>query len=130
MSPLLNDPAGYGDRPRTILANMFVGPELLYRTPHRVIATPYHRNSAGILAASAITNATDPEDAYRMLIARAVDLILLCPQTKERPAPGGPNFGDRILNNQLPEWLREVPLPPDLDKPFRLFVVSRPKGSE
>jgi hypothetical protein len=127
LSRLLSDPAGYGDRPRTILTNMYVGPELLYRTPHRVIATPYHRNSAGILAVSAIMNATDPEDAYRMLIARAVDLILLCPQTKERPALGGPNFGDRILNNQMPEWLREVPLPPDLDKPFRLFAVSRPK---
>jgi hypothetical protein len=127
LSRLLNDPAGYGDRPRTILTHMYVGPELLYRTPHRVIATPYHRNGAGILAVSAITNAIDPEDAYRMLIARAVDLILLCPRTKERPALGGTKFRDQILNNQLPEWLREVPLPPRLDKPFRLFVVSRPK---
>jgi len=109
---------------------MYYGLQLLYRTPHRVIATPYHRNVAGILDTFAIINATDPEDAYRMLIAREVDLILLCPQTKERPAPGGTNFRDQILNNQLPEWLREVPLPPRVDKPFRLFVVSRPKGGE
>ncbi len=130
LSQFLNDPTGYGDRPRTILTRMYFGPQLLYRTPHRVIATPYHRNVAGILDTLAIINATDPEDAYGMLIARDVDLILLCSQTKERPAPGGTNFHDQILNNQLPEWLREVPLPPRVDKPFRLFVVSRPKGGE
>lgn len=127
LSPFLNDPTGYGGRPRTILTHIYFGPELLYRTPHRVIATPYHRNAAGILGALAIENATDPEDAYRMLIAREVDLILLCWRPKERPAPGGTNFYDQILNNQLPEWLRKVPLPPGVDKPFRLFAVSRPK---
>lgn len=65
-----------------------------------------------------------------MLIAREVDLILLCPQTKERPTLGGTNFRDQILNNQLPEWLREVPLPPSVDEAVRLFVVLRPKGGE
>lgn len=130
LSRFLNDPTGYGDRPRTILTQIYFGPQLLYRTPHRVIATPYHRNVAGILDTLAIINATDPEDAYRMLIAREVDLILLCSQTKERPAPGDTIFRDRILNNQLPEWLREVPLPPRVDKRLRLFVVSRPKGGE
>jgi len=130
LSRFLNDPTGYGDRPRTILASMNFSPQLLYRTPHRVIATPYHRNVAGILDTFAIINATDPEDAYRMLIAREVDLILLCPQTKERPTLGGTNFRDQILNNQLPEWLREVPLPPSVDEAFRLFAVLRPKGGE
>ena len=131
LSRFLNDPTGYGDRPRTILTlPMYYGLQLLYRTPHRVIATPYHRNVAGMLDTFAVINATDPEDAYRILIARDVELILLCPQTKERPTLGGTNFRDQILDNQLPEWLREVPLPPSVDEAFRLFAVLRPKGGE
>src|SRR3546814_9292280 len=44
----LDSDAGWGSQPQTVLAFMDVGPELLYRTRHRVIGTPYHRNGDGI----------------------------------------------------------------------------------
>ena len=34
-----------------ILAFIFYGPEILYRTGYEVLATPYHRNAQGILDA-------------------------------------------------------------------------------
>ncbi|HUN50259.1 MAG TPA: hypothetical protein VMU42_04055, partial [Candidatus Sulfotelmatobacter sp.] len=48
LAALLDDPHGLGAGPKTILAFLDVGPELVYRTPHRSIASPYHRNGAGI----------------------------------------------------------------------------------
>src|SRR3546814_13508513 len=50
----VRDVAGYLETdpqwrsPQTVLAFMDIGPELLYRTRHPVIATPYHRNGTGL----------------------------------------------------------------------------------
>jgi hypothetical protein len=63
--------------PRVILAFMDFGPELLYRTPHSVVSTPYHRNP-GIVASHRILTAPWGQ-ARSGLEARAVEWILLCP---------------------------------------------------
>lgn len=125
----LNDPLRFGDRSRIILSHVNFGPELLYRTRHRVIATPYHRNAAGILDLYKVMRTTDMEEARRMLIAREVDLILLCPESQRfRRSGDGARFYDRLVDRELPEWLHEVALPPAVDEGFLLFEMSRPES--
>ncbi len=129
LSRYLNDPAGFGSQSRTILTRINFGPELLYRTRHRVIATPYHRNAAGILDLFTIMRTTDMEEARRMLDAREVDLILLCPASQRfRRSGAGARFYDRLVDNEIPEWLHEVALPPGVGDGFLLFEMSRAKS--
>ncbi len=123
----LADPNGLGRRPTTILAATDFGPELLYRTPHRVIATPYHRNSAGILAAWRIMTARSDAEARARLRARGVGLILLCPGGSHEAAFARPGRAEtlyrRLSQGRTPAWIREVTLSPDLRARFRLFEV-------
>jgi hypothetical protein len=125
----LNDPQGLGDRPRTIVASVNFGPELLYRTGHRVLATPYHRNGAGILAAHRIMSAEGDSEARARLRDRGVDLVLLCPDATEAALFAGTGgkgtFYLRLLRGELPAWLRPLALTPELGPAFRLFEVAR-----
>ena len=118
----------------TLLALLDHGPELLYRTPYSVVATPYHRNGAAIIDAHAAMTAGEPEAARQILEARGIDLVLLCPQPVEElffsPRPGGAARGRtlyaRLLTDRPPAWLHPVALPPDLAAHFKLFAVGPP----
>ncbi|RMH08804.1 MAG: hypothetical protein D6704_02415 [Nitrospirae bacterium] len=129
LAQFLRAPTTFGDRPRTILAMVNFGPELLYRTPHRVIATPYHRNLQAILDTNAIMQAAQETEAYRLLKARAVDLIIIYPNSGERTlyadGSGKAPFYDRLVSGNLPVWLKEVELPDELAGFFRLFEIRR-----
>ncbi|MDJ0935428.1 MAG: hypothetical protein QNI93_08525 [Kiloniellales bacterium] len=117
-----------------LLALLDHGPELLYRTPYSVVATPYHRNGPGIIDAHAAMTAGDPEAARQILEARGIDLVLLCPQPVEEmffaPRPGAAGQGQtlytRLLTGRPPAWLRPVALPPELAARFKLFAVQPP----
>jgi len=129
LAPFLNAfAADGGRRPLTILAMIDIGPELLYRTPHRVIGTPYHRNTAGIRDSYAGLASAEPE-ARRILAARQVDLVLLCPKTDKNfyLGEGGDSLYSRLLRGDVPGWLAPVPLrDPPLESTFRIFRVVRP----
>ncbi len=53
----------YAERPHTVAAYTDLGPVLLYRTHHRVLATPYHRNQEGIRAVGELLGSTDDAHA-------------------------------------------------------------------
>ncbi|HSM59471.1 MAG TPA: hypothetical protein VK849_01685, partial [Longimicrobiales bacterium] len=101
----LADPSGLGDRPRTVLAHVDLGPVLLYRTPHSVIATPYHRNAAGILDARRIFEETDPGAARRLMAARAVDVVVTCGVEEPPGEPTRPSFAALLRSGSAPGWL-------------------------
>lgn len=110
-----------------ILANVFFGPELLYTTPHEVVATPYPRGPAGgIWDAYTIMTASRDEAAEALVRRRGVTWILLCPNSSEpilyRPLKPGPTFYARLAEGRHPAWLRPLALPPELAA-FRLFEV-------
>jgi len=113
------------DKRETILAFLDFGPELLYRTRHRVIATPYHRNDRGILDSYNIMTADDPAAAKAMMDARAVDLVLLCPNSPESgffATPGRENsFYRALAQDNPPPWLTPVALPEGLRDQFKLY---------
>lgn len=109
--------------PATVLAEQDVGPEILYRTDHRVIATPYHRNEAGILYVRDVMSL--PAEAARAGLAeRDVGLILVCPgrQDLTRPVEVDASFYDALVSGPPPGFVREIDLGEITD--YRLFVVD------
>ena len=126
MTRHLNRPPWAG-RSRTILGSANLGPEIMYRTNHKVLGTLHHRNSAGILDSVRILGGTDEAEVRRLVRERRVELILLCPGSGSDGYLLG-RGGDRILyrrleNGEVPGWLREVAIPQALGQSFRLFEV-------
>ncbi len=108
-----------------ILTHLFWGGEILYRTPHEVVATPYHRNTRGILDAYTVLTADTDDKALEVVRQRQVDLILLCPESDEGRFCYGEKsatFGRRLCNGEIPDWCRRVDLPAELSG-FQLFQV-------
>ena len=75
----LADPTAFGERPRNIAAMIDYGPELLYRTEHSVLSTPYHRNTAGILDASELFGSPDGARSKAIIAERRIELLLIYP---------------------------------------------------
>jgi hypothetical protein len=100
----------------------------MYRTPHETIATPYHRNKAGILDDFHVMEAQDDAEAEAILRRRGVTLILVCPTLDESETyydvgtPG--TLYERLLENRPPGWLKPVELPASLREDFQLWAVS------
>jgi len=95
-----------------VLAQVFAGPEILYRTDHSVIATPYHRNFAATRASLGIMAATDFDEARRIVADRGIGLLAVCPA--ETWYPRVPPDSDGTLYAALqagspPDWLRRLP---------------------
>jgi len=63
--------------PGTVAADIDYGPYLLALTPHTVVAAPYHRLSAGILAGHEIF-ASAPEQAQRVAARLGVTYVITC----------------------------------------------------
>lgn len=123
----LTDPAGLGSTSKIILAAIDFGPEILYRTPHKVLATPYHRNSSGILFAHAVMSATQDSTAFALLKERHVNLILLYPASHEQllfnPTNNPATLYARLLDGEYPTWLQPLSLSADLKEHFIIFQV-------
>jgi len=121
-------PAPHG----TILAFINIGPELLYRTPHAVVSTPYHRNNEGILDEWTFFTAL-PENYHKsreMARGRGVTHVLVRPFDPEEEAyyhqePGPPKqcLWDDLAAGSPPPWLVEIPLPKELQTDYRFYRV-------
>ena len=123
MTRHLNQPP-WVERSLTILGSANFGPEILYRTDHKVLGTLHHRNSSGILDSVRILGGTDDVEVRRLVRERRVDLILLCPGSgSDGYLLGRGGLYRRLENGEPPGWLREVVMPPVLRESFRLFEV-------
>jgi len=126
IAALLNDPRGLGDRPRIILAHMNHGPELLYRTSHSVVASPYHRNAAGLFDSHHAFAATEMDRSRSVVTARGVELILACRgEAGPEAAYNGETFLGGLRQGRAPSWLRAVDLPAREAESFVLYEVVR-----
>jgi hypothetical protein len=125
ISVFLSDPAGLGSEPRTIAAFIDFGPELLYRTPHRILAGPYHRNADGIMAAYRMLTALDPALADSIVRARQVNLVLICPPRDSAyfGRQAGPSVYTGLVHGTPPQSMHEIALPDHIPDGFRLFQV-------
>jgi len=114
----------YPDRPQNILNFIYSGPELLYRSHHNVVATPYHRNTASIVDTIRFLRGKSDGPAKALAQKRQIDLVLICPAD-----PEASNYRKeagllvRLEAGQPPSWLGEVLLPADLGQNFKLYQV-------
>ena len=104
-APLAHLPAGL------VAADIDFGPFLLALTPHRIVAAPYHRLSAGILAAHEVFSST-PDEAHRALTRLGVTYAVTC-----GPRPPNDLAGPRLAaslwghlqTGDVPDWLEPAP---------------------
>ncbi len=116
-----------GGMPQTLLSHIHQGPEILYRSPHRVIGTPYHRNTDGILDNYNVLATTDEAVAREILTRRKIDFIVLCadsPEERHVLKLEGDTMARRLVEGAPPSWLHKIALPQDLSPAFRIFRVS------
>ena len=118
-----------GDKSRIIVASPNYGPEIIYRTPHRILGSLLHRNAAGLLDTVAILGGASDAQILPVIRRRQADLILICQDggsnvylTLESPKD---NLYRRLLANNIPSWLSEIELTGTPEKGFRLFQVHR-----
>ncbi len=108
----LTRPNALGDRSRLILAHFDHGPELLFRTPHAIIAAPYYSNSGGLLDSDRIFRSRDLDQSRRLMDRRGVDLVLICRETAAPEAAfGDATFLGGLHDGRVPPWLRPLDLP-------------------
>jgi hypothetical protein len=116
----------WSERPRTVLIGVNYGAEILYRTPHRVVATPYHRAEKALRDTMEAFAAKDDAVVREILTRRKVELIAICPGggtqglSPHSRQEGG--FYHRLATGSLPAWVRSAALPAEAAA-FRLFEV-------
>ena len=121
---VLNAPP-YVGRNLRIMNFLNEGPEILFYTDHQIFAAPYHTNVTGNLTAVDFFSSTDATDAEKIARRNKVDLVLLCrsvPQIYTPSPEKGPGFAERLARNQIPAWLKEIPVPQPAD--YRLFEMK------
>jgi len=123
--PLLAARPGLGDAPLTILALPGDGPELLYRTPHRIVASPQHRGRDGIRDCLLFLDTADEAVARRIASERRVDLVIVpVDESWEATLPiRERSFISRCLAGDCPDWLRPLDTGPATG--VKLFSVVR-----
>jgi hypothetical protein len=91
-----------------VATNIDYGPFLLALTPHSVLAAPYHRLSAGIIAAHDVFSS--PPDKARSLLARQrVTYVMACARSDFGRSEAF-SLGYQLHHGQVPAWLESVPV--------------------
>jgi hypothetical protein len=105
------------------MATLGEGPELLFRTQHKVLAAPFHMDVDGNVDATRFFSTPYPEEAEAIARRRHIDLVVACryiPEAYLRSGPGGtegttkdfaPHFIMRLMSGRVPAWLKPVPIP-------------------
>ena len=99
------------------------GPEILYRTSHNVVATPYGNEEAFLYTFDVMAEA-DVGAARDRLHRRDIGLILVCPGRLDimRPEQVSGTFYEALVVGPRPDFVKEVPLPETTD--YLLFAVE------
>jgi len=106
-----------------VLAPLDVGPQILLRTNHTVVATGHHRAATAMREViEAFTG--DDELAHAIAARRGIDYVALCPDLNEpamyyKKAPRG--FAAQLRDGKAPNWLEPVKMPAGVD--FKLWRV-------
>ncbi len=135
VAPALNDPWFMGGRDLIIMSQPVAAAELLYWTEHRVVDAPFHTNVVGIFGIThdLIQFMTSRDDAAAQAVVahRGIAFVMLCPgdRTGVDPVdPDGRQLYTRLLNGEVPGWLRPQPWPAGTVSDLRLFRVVSPGG--
>jgi hypothetical protein len=104
-APIAKLPAGI------VVGDVSYGPYLLALTPHKIMSAPYHRFSAGILAAHRAM-AAPPEKARDLLAGMGATYVVVC---GPRPPAGlfeperSASLWGQLQAGRSPAWLERLP---------------------
>ncbi len=96
--------------PGLVIGDVSYGPFLLAFTPHRIMSAPYHRFSAGIIAAHQAM-ASPPEKSRELLIRMGATYVVIC---GPRPPAGlaeperSKSLWGQLQAGRVPKWLAAV----------------------
>ena len=94
-----------------LFAPFDLGPEILARSGHTVVAGPYHRNQRAMRAVLDAF-AGPPDEAHSIVVGERVDYLVACVSADRLAtfAEGGEgNLADALLAGREPAWLVPVP---------------------
>jgi hypothetical protein len=100
-APLARLPAGL------VVGDVRYGPYILALTPHSVLAAPYHRLSAAIVANQQAL-AAPADEAREALVNLRADYVVTCgprPPTGLRDADRSASLWGRLQTGDIPSWL-------------------------
>ncbi|MBL4692846.1 MAG: hypothetical protein JKY92_05900 [Magnetovibrio sp.] len=129
ITPYLNSPDFADGRPQTFLTFIHQGPEFIYRTKHRVVGTPYHRNTAGLLDSFTAFTSTNEAESKAIFEKRKIDYLLTCVKAVEEKfflEFKGDTLMRKITQGNPPKWLKPAPLPDGLAENFHLYHFQSP----
>ena len=94
--------------PGLVATEINYGPYVLALTPHSVVAAPYHRISAGMIAAHRILTA--PLAEARQIVQRYdVTYVAICGQRASTGAdPVEGSLWGELTTKRVPPWLEEI----------------------
>ncbi|WP_340675135.1 hypothetical protein [Paraperlucidibaca sp.] len=97
----------------TVLTNPNLGPELLFKTQHRIIAGNYHHNVSGLIDSFKLLRSIEPDkEAKALMKARDISYILSCTEVlgSLRSGRNDKALSQRIAAAEIVDWLsyREV----------------------
>jgi len=110
--------------PGVVAADIDYGPYILALTPHRVVAAPYHRLSAGIMASHDLFTSA-PDEARRIAARLGVAYVLTCGGRAPKDVASArldTSLWTKLKAGETPSWLARVEL---ADSPFVAFRVVR-----
>lgn len=114
--PCVNPPAVAGLKAipaARLFAPLDIGPFILQRTPHSVVATGHHRNAAAIMRVFTAFGGS-AEAARTTIAASGATMVVVCVATPEFDnfrAEGVGNFADQLAEGRAPDWLERAEMP-------------------
>lgn len=91
--------------PGVVLVSINEGPEVLWRTHHRIIAGNYHHNLSGIADLFSLWRSTPPDTMAReVMTRRQVAYVLGCSHLRVAPQDQSTLLG-RVSSGQVVDWL-------------------------
>ncbi len=127
---------GYTVPGEIVLANIYIGPAIMYHTSMDAVGTANHNNDRGIVDTHRILNAKDDAAAYALVQERGIDYILVDDEMRKfaairihsssesKDSREDATFIGRLTLGQLPDWLVEMPVPDELSDTFTLYRVA------
>lgn len=104
-----------GEKPLTVFAPTDLGAEILFFTPHRIIASNYHREGPGIRDVWEAQTSTTLARLQQTVKAHKVDAVILCPDTTATKEAALERL--RTGDLKAPDWL----------KPYKIKTKLKPK---
>ncbi|MEM9299041.1 MAG: hypothetical protein AAGA64_11685 [Bacteroidota bacterium] len=128
----LDSYTGFDNQPKRMMAFINFGPEILYRTKHSIVSSPYHRNTDAILDEYYFFTSDDFSISKEIIQKRKIDLVVIAPGYRGEcyyynwPVKQQTLYA-HLASGKLPDWLKEVLLPDYLQEYFKVFRVTTPK---